>query len=343
MPATYHPLHPRSGPELISLVIPIFNEEEMLPLLFDRLQNLLDALDCEGEVVLVNDGSSDRSIDLLLERARKDNRFKVVGLARNFGHQMAATAGLDVARGDAVVLMDADLQDPPEVVLEMVEKYREGYDVVYARRRKREGDTLVKRWTAWIFYRLMRALVHRDLPLDVGDFRLMSRSCLETLRSMRELHRFLRGMVTWVGFSQTNVDFIRPARAAGKTKYPVRKMLLFAWNAALSFSALPLRLSFLAGFAMMAIAFVYGIYAFYRITQGAFVVPGWMSLIMINCLTSGAILFGIGILGEYVGRIFEEIKNRPLYSISLTANLESGGTLNHGHPGERAKFGQATR
>jgi dolichol-phosphate mannosyltransferase len=160
---------------------------------------------------------------------------------------------------------------------------------------------------------------------------------------MRELHRFLRGMVTWVGFSQTNVDFIRPARAAGKTKYPVRKMLLFAWNAALSFSALPLRLSFLAGFAMMAIAFVYGIYAFYRITQGAFVVPGWMSLIMINCLTSGAILFGIGILGEYVGRIFEEIKNRPLYSISLTANLESGGTLNHGHPGERAKFGQATR
>lgn len=343
MPATYHPLQPRSGPRLISLVIPIFNEEEMLPLLFDRIETLLDALDCEGEVVLVNDGSSDHGIDLLLDRARTDNRFKVVGLARNFGHQMAATAGLDVARGDAVVLMDADLQDPPEVVLEMVEKYREGYDVVYARRRKREGDTWVKRGTAWLFYRLMRALVHRDLPLDVGDFRLMSRSCLETLRSMRELHRFLRGMVTWVGFSQTNVDFVRPARAAGSTKYPTRKMLLFAWNAALSFSALPLRLSFLAGFAMMAIAFLYGIYAFYRITQGAFVVPGWMSLIMINCLTGGAILFGIGILGEYVGRIFEEIKNRPLYSISLTANLEAGGTLDNAHPGERVNTGQTAR
>src|SRR5580704_4819491 len=343
MPATYHPLQPRSGPELISLVIPIFNEEEMLPLLFDRLEKLLDALDCDGEVVLVNDGSSDRSIDLLLERAGKNHRFKVIGLARNFGHQMAATAGLDIARGDAVVLMDADLQDPPEVVLKMVEKYREGYDVVYARRRKREGDTLVKRWTAWLFYRLMRALVHRDLPLDVGDFRLMSRSCLETLRSMRELHRFLRGMVTWVGFSQTNVDFVRPARAAGTTKYPTRKMLLFAWNAALSFSALPLRLSFLAGFAMMGIAFVYGIYAFYRITQGAFVLPGWMSLIMINCLTSGAILFGIGILGEYVGRIFEEIKNRPLYSIALTANLDAGGTLPNRHPGERVNTKRAAR
>ncbi len=343
MPATYHPLQPRSGPDLISIVIPIYNEEEMLPLLVDRLETLLDGLACEGEVVLVNDGSSDHSIDLLLERAGRDSRFKVVGLARNFGHQMAATAGLDIARGDAVVLMDGDLQDPPEVVLEMVEKYKEGYDVVYARRRKREGDTWVKRGTAWLFYRLMRVLVHRDLPLDVGDFRLMSRSCIETLRSMRELHRFLRGMVTWVGFSQTNVDFIRPARVAGTTKYPVRKMLLFAWNAALSFSALPLRLSFLAGFAMMAIAFVYGIYAFYRITQGAFVVPGWMSLIMINCLTSGAILFGIGILGEYVGRIFEEIKNRPLYSISLTANLESGGTRHNSHPGERANFRQASR
>jgi dolichol-phosphate mannosyltransferase len=311
-------------PALLSLVIPVYNEQETLPLLFGRIDGMLEklgTLDCACEVVLVNDGSSDRSIELLLARARSDQRFKVVGLARNFGHQMAATAGLDVARGDAIVLMDGDLQDPPELVFDMLEKYRQGYDVVYARRVQREGEGVLKRLTAWLFYRLMRTLVHRDLPVDVGDFRLMSRHCLEELRSMKELHRFLRGMVTWIGFAQTNVDFVRPVRAAGTTKYPLRKMLAFAWNAALSFSALPLRLSFLAGFGLLSTALIYVIYSLWRISRGSFVVPGWMSLIMVNCLTSGAAMIAIGILGEYVGRIFEEIKNRPLYTISLTANV----------------------
>lgn len=322
MSSTYHPLLPREMPGLLSLVIPVFNEEETLPLLFRRIDGILDQLGCACEVVLVNDGSSDRSIDLLLARARTDKRCKVIGLARNFGHQLAATAGLDAARGDAVVLMDADLQDPPEVIIEMLRKYCEGYDVVYARRLQRKGDGVFKRLSAWLFYRLMRALVHRELPVDVGDFRLMSRQCLEELRSMKELHRFLRGMVTWVGFAQTHVDFVRPGRAAGKTKYPLRKMLLFAWNAALSFSALPLRLSFLAGFALLATALIYVFYSLWRISRGSFVVPGWMSLIMVNCLTSGAAMIAIGILGEYVGRIFEEIKSRPLYTVSLTANVD---------------------
>jgi len=323
MRATYHPLVPRGSPGLVSVVIPIFDEEETLPLLFSRLDRLLSELGCKGEVVLVNDGSSDRSIDLLLARASVDDRYKVIGLARNFGHQIASTAGLEIARGDAIVLMDADLQDPPEVVVEMVRKYREGYDVVYARRIAREGDTVFKRVTAWLFYRLMRSLVHRDLPVDVGDFRLMSRPCLDALRSMKELHRFLRGMVTWIGFAQTHVDFVRPARVAGVTKYPLRKMLLFAWNAAISFSVLPLRLSFLAGLALVATAVTYAMYSLWRIFTGAFVVPGWMSLIMVNCLTSGAAMVGMGILGEYVGRIFEEVKKRPLYITSLTANVNA--------------------
>lgn len=333
---TYQPRVPRSRPSLVSLVIPLYNEVAGLPLLFERLDGLLEMLGTEGEIVLVNDGSSDRSMDLLLERAAKDRRFKVISLARNFGHQIASTAGLDRARGDAVILMDADLQDPPELVLDMISKYEEGYDVVYARRVQRDGETLLKRVTAWLFYRMMRALVHRDLPVDVGDFRLMSRPCLQALQSMREMHRFLRGMVTWVGFSQTSVDFIRPARVAGVSKYPMRKMVLFAWNAALSFSALPLRLAFGIGIFLVGVAMTYAAYALWQYYTGGFVVPGWTSLIVVNCLTSGAVMIWIGILGEYVSRIFEESKSRPLYTVSLTANFDTDATPQNVHPGEVA-------
>jgi polyisoprenyl-phosphate glycosyltransferase len=322
MSKSYHPLIRRPYPRVVSLVVPIYNEAAVLPLLLDRLDGLMNQIACETEIVLVNDGSSDRSIDLLLEKAEKDHRYKVIGLARNFGHQIAATAGLDCARGDAVVLMDGDLQDPPELVIKMIAKYEEGFDVVYARRIKRDGETAFKRFTAWAFYRMMRMMVHKDLPLDTGDFRLVSRRCLDALKSMQELHRFLRGMVTWVGFPQTNVDFARPARAAGETKYPLRKMLPFAWNAALSFSALPLRLSFGLGILLIGIAVAYALYGLWRILTGAYVVPGWLSQLIVSCLTSGAIMLSLGILGEYVGRIFEEIKHRPLYTVFLTANLE---------------------
>jgi glycosyltransferase involved in cell wall biosynthesis len=321
MSQTCYVLEKRPNPDLLSLVIPIYNEEEVFPLLLGRLKSLLEKLPCPAEVVLVNDGSRDGSIHQLLAAAREDSRFKVVSLARNFGHQIAATAGLDHAVGNVVVLMDADLQDPPEVVLEMIAKYCEGYDVVYARRLTREGETWFKKATAWGFYRFMRRLIHKDLPIDVGDFRLMSRPCLDALISMREMHRFLRGMVTWIGFAQTEVNFHRPARAAGETKYPFSKMLLFAWNAAISFSPLPLRLCFSVGLIFAVLSFSYGCFAVFAVLAHWDIARGWASSIAFTGFTGGIVLMSIGILGEYVGRIFEEVKGRPLYVVGRLANI----------------------
>jgi len=319
---THHILLPRSYPALLSIVIPLYNEEEVIPFLASRLKALLPRIQCDYEVLLVNDGSSDETLPRLMDLAQQDPHFKVIGLARNFGHQFASTAGLDYARGDAIVLIDADLQDPPEVILEMIEKYRQGYDVVYGRRIDREGETSFKRLTAWMFYRLMRSLVHRDLPVDVGDFRLISRRCLDALKQMQEAHRFLRGMVTWVGFPQTMVDFKRAKRAAGSTKYTLWKMLLFAWTAAVSFSPLPLRVSFAIGAMLFSLGGCYGLYAVVRSLLGLYVVPGWTSVIILNCIIGGAIMVAIGILGEYIGRIFEQSKARPLYLVAYTANLD---------------------
>lgn len=323
MAETYHVLVPRPEPQLVSIVIPIYNEAAVLPMLVDRLRSLMDTLSSPVEIILVNDGSSDKSIALMIEAASQDPRIKVVALARNFGHQIAATAGLDVAQGDAIVLMDADLQDPPELVSKMIAEYRKGYDVVYAQRISREGETPFKRFTAWLFYRMMRLLVYKDLPPDVGDYRLVSRRCLNALKSMRETHRFLRGMVRWVGFSQTFVPFARKKRAAGETKYPLRKMLKFAWTAAVSFSPLPLRLSFLVGGMIFTVGVIYLFYVAARLMLGtSTLVRGWSSLIILNCLGSGAILLSIGVLGEYIARIFEEMKGRPMYVVSDYYNLK---------------------
>ena len=321
MNRTYHQLIEREEPALLSIVIPIYNEQDALPILRDRLTRFMNSLDFGVELIAVNDGSSDYSIDLLAEWAREDRRVKVVSLARNFGHQAAATAGLDQAQGDAIVLMDADLQDPPEIILEMIAKYRDGYDVVYGRRISRQGESVFKRATAWTFYRLMRKLVYPDLPADAGDFRLLSRRCLEALNAMRETHRFLRGMVAWVGFPQTAVEYERRARVAGSTKYPLSKMLRLAWTAAISFSPVPLRLSFLLGVVIFFIGFTQGINAILDKIFGYYTVPGWASLMVVLCLVGGAILVSIGVLGEYVGRIFEEIKSRPLYIVAQTMNL----------------------
>jgi glycosyltransferase involved in cell wall biosynthesis len=322
MSETFHILTPRDPPRLLSLVIPIYNEQETIPFLVEKIKALLDRTPTRAEVLLVNDGSSDGSIGMLVEVARKDRRFKVLSLARNFGHQAAATAGLDAAGGDVVVLMDADLQDPPELVLDMLREYQKGYDVVYAQRTGREGEGIFKRLTAWMFYRLMKWLVYKELPPDVGDFRLVSRRCLDALNAMRETHRFLRGMVSWVGFPQTAVTFVRPARIAGKTKYPFRRMLLFAWTAALSFSPLPVRISFVLGAALFSVGGGYAAYALARVVLGLYIVPGWASLIMMNCLTAGAIMMGLGVIGEYVARIFEEVKNRPLYIVSYRSDVD---------------------
>jgi len=231
---------PRARPTL-TLVLPIFNEEEVIPELHKRLQGFLASLGLDAEVVFVEDGSKDRSMELLGALAAEEPRYRVVSFARNFGHQRAITAGVDYARGKAVVVMDADLQDPPEVVLEMVAKWREGFDVVYGRRGKREGETWFKLLTAKIFYRLFAAMIPIEVPLDTGDFRLMSRSVVVALRQLRETHRFVRGMVAWLGFKQTAVIYDRPGRFAGETKYPLRKMLRFALDGITSFSTLPLR------------------------------------------------------------------------------------------------------
>lgn len=321
-------LSPRPDPRLVSIVIPFYNEEEMFSLLRPRLTQFLDHSPYPCEVIAVNDGSSDRTIELLVEWSKADPRLKVVNLSRNFGHQYASTAGLDYASGDAIVLIDADLQDPLEVIHQMVEQYRNGYDVVCGQRVARAGEGIFKRASAWLFYRVMRFFFLNSLPQDVGDFRLLSRRCLDSLREMRELHRFLRGMVAWVGYPQTCVQYQRHARAAGTTKYPLMKMLRLAWTATLSFSALPLRLSFIGAGVMTLVALEETIRALVVHFSGQ-TVPGWTSLMVIVCLSNAALMISVGILGEYVGRVYEEGKERPLYLVADTWNLTQPATNEH--------------
>jgi glycosyltransferase involved in cell wall biosynthesis len=312
---------PREGGRpTLSLVLPIYNEEEVIPELHRQLQAFLGKLALPAEVVLVNDGSRDRSMEMLREIAAGEPRYRVVSFARNFGHQRAITAGVDFARGQAVVVMDADLQDPPEVVLEMVEKWRAGFDVVYGRRRKRAGETWFKLVTARAFYRLFAAMIPIQVPLDTGDFRLMSRRVVLVLRSLQETHRFVRGMVAWVGFKQTEVLYDRPGRFAGDTKYPIRKMMGFAIDGITSFSVLPLRFATYLG--MLTSLGSVGVVVWALVSKYVLyhVVEGWTGLIIVVAVFSSVQLLMIGILGEYIGRIYEEVKKRPLYVIGDTVN-----------------------
>jgi polyisoprenyl-phosphate glycosyltransferase len=318
MPIGY--LQTRPDPALLSLVVPCYNEEQSLPLFAAEVTRFIDASSYPCEVVLVNDGSSDRTLEFLADWSALDRRIKVLSLSRNFGHQLAATAGVDYAAGDAVVLIDADLQDPLDVIHEMVAQYRSGYDVVCGQRTVRKGENIFKRATAWFFYRLMRIFFLKSLPQDVGDFRLMSRRCVDSLRSMRELHRFLRGMVAWVGYPQICVRYERQARVAGTTKYPLGRMIRLAWYAAVSFSPLPLRMSFFAGGIMALLAVEEAVRALTAHLSGR-TVAGWTSLMIVLCMSNAALLITVGILGEYVGKIFEESKGRPLYIIADAWNL----------------------
>jgi dolichol-phosphate mannosyltransferase len=314
------PLVPRALPKLLSLVLPAFNEEEVLPLLRPRLEQLMARLPCEAEVVFVDDGSRDLTPLLLRAWAQADSRIRVLELSRNFGHQAAVTAGTDHARGDAVVIMDADLQDPPELIHEMLARYCDGYDVVYAQRTRRVGETIFKRGTAALFYWIMRRFVHRELPAATGDFRLMTRDVTDALRRLREGQRFLRGMVTWLGYAQTAVFFERPVRAAGETKYPLRKMLRFAWDAILSFSSVPLRATVYLGTVTFFFGIVVAIYSIYRWAQGV-TVAGWTTIIVLQGLVGGMTLIGLGMVGEYIGRIYDESKQRPIYIVRHASNL----------------------
>jgi dolichol-phosphate mannosyltransferase len=310
----------------VSLVLPVFNEEPVLNELERRLGQLLGEMDPAGkwEVIFVNDGSKDASRQMLEAACAREPRFKLVNLSRNFGHQIAITAGLDRAEGDAVVIMDADLQDPPEVIVEMLQRFAEGYDVVYAVRRRRHGESWFKRVTAALFYRTLERVVGVKIPKDTGDFRLMSRRSVLALRGLREANRFVRGLVAWIGFRQTAVYYDRSARFAGDTHYPLHKMLRFASDGIISFSTLPLRVATLLGVLAGMIAGGAALWVLVAVLSGAYVVPGWATLMLAVSLASSAQLLMIGILGEYIGRVYDEVKRRPLYLVDETKNLDKG-------------------
>ena len=305
---------PRAARPLLSIVIPCYNEEDVIAETIKRLTLLCaEIVDLRVEMIFVNNCSSDGTWALLKSFSEKDPRIKLISLSRNFGYQASSTAGLDAARGDAVVILDADLQDPPELILQMVEKWQEGYDVVYGTRSARLGEPplrmLVTRW----FYRLLNRISEVRIPLDTGDFRLMSRNVVNTLKAMPERDRFIRGMVSWIGFRQTALPYRRAERFAGESKFPWRKLFTFAFDGIASFSTAPLRISVALGMACASVALLGIIYALYMRLFTDIRVEGWAALMISVLFVGGVQLLSLGILGEYVGRIYNEIKHRPLY------------------------------
>jgi polyisoprenyl-phosphate glycosyltransferase len=309
------------GDVQISVAMPVFNEQAVLPELYRRLKSVLVDLRLSHEIVFVNDGSSDDSWNVILSLANRDPSVKAIGLSRNFGHQVAITAALDCCRGAAVVVMDADLQDPPELIGVMYQKFREGYDVVYGQRRTRGGESVWKRATATVFYRLMHRMTSLDIPLDTGDFRLMSRRVVDDLRAFQERNRFIRGLVTWVGYNQIPVLYDRDPRFAGVTKFSTAKMVKFAIDGITSFSSRPLRLASHLGvfFAALSLASMIGLIA-YKLLGGTGLVQGWTSLIVVVLFLGGLNLLAIGVVGEYIGRIYEQTQGRPLYLVKDWVN-----------------------
>ncbi|GAC1552920.1 MAG: glycosyltransferase family 2 protein [Beijerinckiaceae bacterium] len=307
--------------------MPIFNEEAALPILVKRLDALLGELDAPAEAIFVDDGSSDTSAIFLEARAKSDPRFRFIKLSRNFGHQIAISAGMDAARGEAIVVMDADLQDPPEVVHEMIARWKDGFQIVYARRLSRGGESAFKRATANLFYRALARLSAVEIPRDVGDFRLIDRTVLEAFKQMPERDRFVRGMFAWLGFRQTAVDFHRPARIAGETKYPMWKMLRLALHGVVGFSDAPLRLAIWMGLTVSAVALLYGLYVIGLYLSHSRLVQGWTSTMVVVSFLCGANMLMTGIIGLYIGRIHAEVKRRPLYVIEKRAGFRDEDTL----------------
>lgn len=300
-----------------SIVAPIYNEEGNIPRLYERIRNVMDSTGESWEVVAINDGSRDRSLELLKELSAKDPRVKVVNFARNFGHQLAVTAGLHHTSGDAVVIIDADLQDPPELILEMIERWKAGYQVVYAVRQERKGESWFKLLTAKLFYRLIYRITDVDIPLDTGDFRLMDRRVVDALNAMPEHNRFIRGLTSWIGFKQTGVSYVREAREWGETKYPLKKMVRFAMDAVTGFSYFPLQI-------MVYVAFILGVLAVLaipvisvlRLILGFQFLGGQVTHIVLLLLLSSFQLFFLFVMGQYVARIYDETRGRPLYIVA---------------------------
>lgn len=306
-----------------SIVAPVYNEVQILPEFCQRVRAVMESTGEPWELIMVNDGSRDGSLDVMMEQAAQNSNIKVVNFARNFGHQVAVTAGIDYATGRAVVLIDSDLQDPPEVITEMITKWKEGFDVVYAVRTKREGESRFKLATAKLFYRLIYRITDVDIPLDTGDFRLMDEKVADVLRRMREHNRFIRGMTSWIGFKQTGVGYVRKPRKAGETKYPLRKMLSFAWDAITSFSFFPLQIMIYMSGILGVLAVSIGIIVtILRLTQGAEYFGGQTTTIVLLLLLTAFQLFFLFIVGQYVARIYDETRDRPLYVVSKTQGFD---------------------
>ena len=300
-----------------SFIVPIYNEQETIPQLYSRISAVMDRMDSSVELILVNDGSRDNSLPMMRELHQQDCRVCYLSLARNFGHQVAVTAGLNFIRGQVVVILDADLQDPPELIPEMVEKWRQGYQVVYAQRIQRRQEGWFKRFTAYVFYRLLKRLADIDIPTDTGDFCLMDRQVVEVLNAMPERNRYIRGLRSWIGFRQTAIRFEREPRFAGEVKYTFRKSFALAINGLVSFSKVPLRISTYVGLLSAAIALFMALLVLYwRFLEPNSPVTGLTTIIVAIFFLGAVQLVSIGILGEYIGRIYEEVKGRPLYTLA---------------------------
>ena len=309
---------------LLSVVVPVYNEQEVIGETVKRLVGVLDGMSVDYEVVVVNDGSRDGTLSVLRPLCEADARLKLVNFSRNFGHQIAITAGMDMTRGDAVVVIDADLQDPPEVIPGMFEVWKQGYEVVYGKRVSREGETFFKKFTARVFYRFMARMTEVDMPVDTGDFRLIDRRVVDALRRIPERNRYVRGIVSWLGFRQYAYEYERHERFAGQTKYPLKKMLKLASDGLVSFSVKPLRWILGTGIVLSALSVLYLLYVLIASLCGAAMLSaGLYALLGFITLLLGVVMISLGVLGEYVGRIYDEAKARPLYIVSDTVNIEA--------------------
>lgn len=304
----------------------MYNEEEVIHESYKRLTKVMKSTNESYELIFVNDGSRDKTLELAEELCQKDKCLKVINFSRNFGHQIAVTAGMEYSSGQAVVIIDADLQDPPEVILQMIAKWKEGYDVVYGRRLKRKGETFFKKITAKLFYRFLDSMTSVTMPVDTGDFRLIDRKVCDTMNSLTEKNRYVRGLVSWVGYKQTAVEYVREERFAGETKYPLKKMLKLAADAIMSFSYKPLKIAGLVGTLLSVFSFIYLIVIIWQRLFTNTTVTGWASILAVMLFFNGVTLILHSVTGEYIGRIYEETKNRPLYIVRDTIGFEQDDT-----------------
>lgn len=306
----------------ISVIVPSFNEEKNVPLIYERLTSTLSQISDDYEIIFVNDCSKDNTLEVIKQLSKKDSHVKYISFSRNFGHQIAVSAGLDLCKGEAVVIIDADLQDPPELILEMYKKYKEGYKVVYAKRKSREGETWFKKATAKIFYRILAAMTSIEIPVDVGDFRLIDKVVVKHLKNMPEKSKYLRGQISWIGYKQTFVEYHRDARLYGKTNYPLKKMLRLAFDGITAFSDKPLKMASAIGIISAILSLLAIVYALISHFIFDSAVSGWTSLIISVLFIGGVQLITIGIIGEYIARINNDVRNRPLYIIE-EENIEN--------------------